>query len=335
MDIQQIHALMDKGSLPGTDRNYEFKETHISWLILSSDYVFKIKRPVKFSFLDFSTLEKRKFYCHQELRLNRRLAPEMYLNVLPLYSGMLQDTTNGKKNEIIDYAVQMKRMNNEKEMDNMLESDKVTPGHINKLAGTIASFHKQVDTIKKTFDTENLQELYADINSVISYITEKEGSKWADKINDCIEKSNNFLQHNKEFLISRNLNGYRKDCHGDLNSHNIFLYDDPVIFDCIEFNEEFRQIDILNDIAFLCVDLDFFNKKDLRKQFYQKYFRYSGIDDMPDSRRLFMYYMSYRANIRAKVTLISARKKNSSGNGTEIKDAKKYIDLMVKYSAQF
>lgn len=332
MDSKQIHDLMDSCNLPGRCDQVSLKETHISWVILTNQYAFKIKRPVKYSFLDFSSLEKRKYYCHEELRLNKRLAPRMYLKVLPLSAGMLANTNYEKENEIIDYAVQMKRMDNKKEMDIMLKSDKVTDKHISKLARTTAHFHKQVDIIKKTFDTENFQKMYTDINSVIPYLKEMAGKEWADIINECIERSDLFLKENEEQLKNRTKKGFQKDCHGDLNSRNIFLYDNPVIFDCIEFNEEFRQIDVLNEIAFLCVDLDFFDKKDLGELFYQKYCKYYGVEDKSDTRRLFMYYKSYRANIRAKVTLISAEKIKAGRESEKIRDALKYIKLMQSYS---
>jgi uncharacterized protein len=119
MDIQQVHALIDKCSLPGGCKNMQLKETHISWIILSDDYAFKIKRPVRLSFVDFSTLASRKYFCQEELRLNKRLAPEMYLGVLPLTVNMLDETAGSEKN-IIDYAVQMKRMDDKKEMDKLL-----------------------------------------------------------------------------------------------------------------------------------------------------------------------------------------------------------------------
>ena len=117
-----------------------------------------------------------------------------------------------------------------------------------------------------------------------------------------------------------------------MNSRNIFLYDDnPVVFDCIEFNQEFRQIDVLNDIAFLSVDLDFFGKEDLSREFYTKYLTYSDYKDEPETRRLFNYYKSYRANIRAKVTLISAEENQEKDNAPVFGDAGRYIHLMKKY----
>lgn len=335
MDINQVHALIDNNSLPGNCQNAELKETHISWIILTDDFAFKIKRPVHYSFVDFTSLEKRKHFCNQEIILNRRLAPEMYMSILPVTSGMTGKSSRGKEKEIIDYAVQMKRLDNRKEMDILLAKSDVSPEHIDRLANKIADFHSGIKVIYKPFNPEYLQNLYSDINSVTSYLKKIAGNRWKDKINKCNSKSHDFLENNIAILNERVRQGYRKDCHGDLNSRNIFLYDDPVIFDCIEFNDEFRYIDVLNEIAFLCVDLDFFGKNDLSALFSQKYFEYFNIDDDRETRQILAYYQSYRANIRAKVTLISAKKMNYGLDSKEMQDAKKYIELMENYCGKF
>lgn len=335
MDINQVQALIDNKSLPGNCHNAELKETHISWIILTDEFAFKIKRPVHYSFVDFTSLEKRKHFCHQEIILNRRLAPEMYMGILPVTSGMTGKSNRGKEKEIIDYTVQMKRLDNRKEMDILLAKSDVSPEHIDSLSKKISDFHSGVKVIYKPFNPEYLQNLYSDINSVTSYLKKIAGIRWKDKINKCNSKSREFLENNIAILNERVRQGYRKDCHGDLNSRNIFLYDDPVIFDCIEFNDEFRYIDVLNEIAFLCVDLDFFDKNDLSALFSQRYFEYFNIDDDRETRQILAYYKSYRANIRAKVTLISANKKNSGLGSKEIQDAKKYIELMENYCGKF
>ncbi len=335
MDREQVEELMNSGSLPGTGDQLSLKETHISWVILTRQYAFKIKRPVKYSFLDFSSLAGRKYYCREELRLNKRFAPEMYLKVLPVTGNMLKGTNDAAGKEIVDFAVQMKRMDNKREMDNLLRSDKVTDKHIDKLAEKIAGFHKRVNVIKKAFDKDMFQKKYADIKSVVPYLKKTNKRELENKINACIERSGLFIRNNEKLLVNRINNGYHKDCHGDLNTRNIFLYDDPVIFDCIEFNQEFRQIDILSDIAFLCVDFDFFGKKNFSELFYHKYCEYFGEMERSDTRRLFAYYKSYRANVRAKVTLISAEKAGDNDNAKLLDDAGKYVDLMETYTGSF
>ncbi len=329
MDKQQVERIIEDCLLPDTCENPELVETHISWLILTEGAAFKIKKPVQYSFLDFSTLEKRKFYCYEELRLNRRMEPEMYEDVLPVTRSLGIDDKNSG-DEIIDYALKMKRMDNNLEMDKLLEQDAVSSVQINKLAQKIARFHENAQVVKNAFNTLGFHGKFADLKEQAQFVEENLGQQWKQKIDDSVQKAFKYLNAIRSFSNERVISGFQRDGHGDLNSRNIFLYDEPVVFDCIEFNSEYRQIDVLNDIAFLCVDLDFFGKENLSNEFYQKYLGYSGFEDEPEIHKLFNFYKSYRANVRAKVTLISAEKKQNE-NQKELDDAKKYIDLMAGY----
>ncbi|HKI88209.1 MAG TPA: hypothetical protein VKA38_04220 [Draconibacterium sp.] len=330
MDKKQVKQILDNCSLPGDCSNAEIKETHISWIILTKQFAYKIKRPVHYSFLDFSSSEKRKFFCAEELWLNRRMEPEMYLDVLPVTKNLV--IVEGEpKTEVIDYALKMKRMDNSKEMDAMLRENKVTEQHIEKLAEKIVRFHKDCKVVKNAFHTLNFHEKFADLQNHADLVSENLGEKWKEKIDNCVDKSFKYLNSIRNLSNERVISGFHRDCHGDLNARNIFLYDEPVVFDCIEFNREYRQIDVLNDIAFLCVDLDFFGRSDYSELFYKKYLDYSGWEDVPETRQLFLYYKSYRANVRAKVTLLSAKNKKPDNAEKELNDAGKYIDLMEAY----
>ncbi len=331
MNIEQIHKLVHIAQLPAAGDNPEIKETNISWVILYDDVAYKIKRPVKYSFVDFSTLENRRHYCNQEVMLNRRLAPQMYMGVITISPPMTGDPVTDRTDQTVDYAVQMRRMNNKLEMHQLLADNQVTDQQIIKLAEKIADFHNKIEVIKKDFDIDAFQNLYADIESMVPFTKERAGHKWANKIHVCLEKSDHFLKSHSELLAERVNQGFIKNCHGDLNSFNIFLYDDPVIFDCLEFNEDFRHIDVINDMAFLCVDLDFFDKPDLSDLFFEKYLERAATPDEASTHKLFNYYKSYRANIRAKVTLLSAQNHKADKDSEEINDAKKYIELMEEY----
>jgi aminoglycoside phosphotransferase family enzyme len=330
MDKKQVEKIIENGSFPGSSKKTEMVETHISWIILTEDFAYKIKRPVKLSFLDFSTLDNRKHFCEEELRLNSRIEPEMYLDVLPV-TKKLEITENAQDEEVVDYALRMKRMDNAKEMDRLLADDKVTTDDIEKLARKIAHFHKNTRVIKNAFRTLKFHEEFADIANQIDFISEKLGDEAKQKVSMCIEYSRNYLNKIRSFSNERVISGFQRDCHGDLNASNIFLYSEPVIFDCIEFSSELRQIDVLNDIAFLCVDLDFYGREDLSRLFYQKYRKYFGLRNSEEEIQLFQYYKSYRANVRAKVTLINIQKQNDTDNTGKLDDAKKYIDLMTGY----
>ena len=336
MDKEKVKHILDNCLVPDSCENTDFIETHISWVLLTDNYAFKIKRPVKYSFLDFSTPEKREYFCREELRLNRRIEPDMYLNVLPVTENLGIDDKD-TSDKTIDFAVQMKRMDNSKEMDRLLVKDVVSEEQINKLAKKIASFHKEAPVIKNAFRTQESHEKFADIEKQIHFISEKLKDGSEQKVKDAVRKSFDYLNAARSYSNERVINGFIRDCHGDLNARNIFLYDDPVIFDCIEFNKDYRQIDIMNEIAFLCVDIDFFGKEDLSELFYEKYLQYSELEDDSESRKLFHYYKSYRASVRAKVTLISAQKKQEENRDyqKELKDAEKYIGLMADYLKDF
>lgn len=330
MDRKEVESLLNNCRLPGDCRDPALIETHISWIVLTGEFGFKIKRPVTYSFLDFSTLEKRRHFCHRELKLNRRLAPEMYLRVIPVTRSMV--TGNRDHQEVIDHAVQMKRMDNAREMDKLLKKGDVTDHDIDKLAQKIAGFHQRTRVINTVFEPSDFAEQYEDILQSAEYLAEKFGKEILEKIHYCIEKSESFIREYHGFIRERTAQGYRRDCHGDLNSRNIFLYDDPVIFDCIEFNEEFRHIDVINEIAFLVVDLDFFNRSHLAERFTRQYLERTGMACDRDLNRLFNYYKSFRANVRAKVTLLSAKQDERKVNENDIK---KYLDLMVGYTKNF
>jgi hypothetical protein len=261
--------------------------------------------------------------------LNKRLADDMYLRVIPVRDNMINpEKENG---EIIDHAVQMKRMDNSREMGLLLERNRVREEDIDRLAEKIADFHQKTRVIKNVFFVVRFQDMYAEILNEQDFVVEKSGKERAEKIRRCVERSNSYLNRNRNLLNDRITAGLRKDGHGDLNSHNIFLYEDPVIFDCIEYNDEFRFIDILNEIAFLCVDLDFYDRKDLSERFYQKYLESMKLEDGQKERRLFNYYKSYRANIRAKVSILREKGKKDKPEEKKIRDIEKYIDLMTDY----
>ncbi len=330
MDEKQVRALMENCGLPDSCNHLDFIETHISWVILTDNYAFKIKKPVKFAFLDFSTFEKRQHFCNRELKLNRRLAPGMYLQVLPLTQSMTGPGSDS--DEVIDHAVQMERMDNKKEMGKLLEKDEVTGDDIDRLAKKITGFHQQTEVIKNVFDTAGFIDMYAEIKAENDFVRDTLGEEWADRINRSVEYSGRYLNESRSYFNERVTLGYKRDCHGDLNSHNIFLYDDPVIFDCIEYNEEFRHIDVLNEIAFLCVDLDFYGRKDLSARFNEKYIHHMNFDHGTDEQRLFNYYKSFRANIRAKVTILNEKGSDEGDRDKEaLEDIKKYIEMMAGY----
>ncbi len=331
MTNEQINRLLAKGNFPGNENNRRLIETHISWVILCDQYVYKIKKPVLYSFLDFSTPALRKHFCQREIELNKRLTQDIYINVLPVYASPEGYGIGSGDGAIIDYAVRMFKMDTAKQMDVLLSANKVTEDEILQLAKKIASFHKTTVVIKEK-NYLDVQEMFNDLAGQAAFLADETGGGTSELIRQAIEISNRFIEGHTARLKERLREGFFRDCHGDLHSRNIFLLPAPQPFDCIEFNDDLREIDVLNEVAFLCMDLDFAGRQDLSALFMEEYTtRFPAIKTQED-RSLFIYYKSYRANIRAKVNSLRAK---SAPDEAEKKKAlitaAKYLDLMDGY----
>ncbi len=306
-------------------------ETHISWVILTPKYAFKIKKPLKLSFLDFSTLQLRKKYCEKELALNSCFA-DIYLSVLPLYVQKDVWTIGVPGGQLIDYVVVMKRMASTKRMDNLLLKNKVNHTLTEALASKIASFHKEAEKIFIPYDPTVSRNTFNDICNVRDFVLKELGQSFVDIIDQSIIWSDHFLTTHTHRIQQRIEQGFKRDVHGDLHSGNIFLYKKPVLFDCIEFNDVFRQIDILYEIAFLCMDFEAFQKPQLAEHFLSAYKNKIACFETPEDDALFVYFKCLRANIRAKVHAISAiNADNNKELKTHLTETQKYLSLMKVY----
>jgi aminoglycoside phosphotransferase family enzyme len=334
MKKKEIKRLIDSLVLFNQGEKPVLIETHISWVILSGAFAYKIKKPVHFSFLDFSSLKKRKACCECELALNRRLAPHMYLRVVAVYQNGSDFSVNLKNGSIVDYAVLMKRMDTAKEMDKMLKAGQVSQQAIITLAGKLAAFHRDATVIQHQPDIAALQVRFNDLLSVQAFVGRYLGAPFTALITRAVLSSDRFLERHSSEIMERYVKGFVRDLHGDLHTANIFLYDDPVIFDCIEFNEAMRELDVLDELAFLCMDIEVCGRKDLSSLFYREYNRLVGVDQNNETIDLYNYYKCYRANVRAKVLLLRAGDTNEQQVFmTNIQSATPYLQLLGTYLA--
>jgi len=335
MNKQEINELNQYGTYNGELLNGKLVETHISWVILAKKFAFKIKKRMQYSFLNFSSLDKRKFYCERELLLNRRFS-DIYKEVLPIKREGNNLYIGVGKGKTIDYTVRMKRLQTAKQMNQLLRKNRVNNAQIKLLAKKIADFHQRTDIIYTPFNKVQAKDKFNDILSVVDWIERNLGNSYADIIEKAVMSSNTFLDQNEQFITERITAGFWRDGHGDLHSKNIFLYKDPIIFDCIEFNDSFRQIDVLNEVAFFCMDLEAFQRSDLSKQFMQTYLELFPCMKSQNEEKLFIYYKYYRTNVRAKVNALRAMqsvdKIEINKFGIEIK---KYLKLMDYYKGHF
>ncbi len=293
MEAKEIEELVRDG--------FELSETHISWILMGQE-VFKIKKPVKFSFLDFSTIERREYFCNEEVRLNRRLSPEVYLGVVSVVRSekglVLEGNTYG---EIIDYAVKMKKLNEECKMSKLLASDSIGECEVKEIVEKIAAFHNNTKRVSdgSMGSFQMISEQVMDLGSYRQTIDKASGfGNWVDNILRC---SQDFLRRNKKLIEKRANDGYVRDCHGDLHMGNIFFDNGLKIIDCIEFSNDFRCIDVVSDIAFMAMDLDFAGRSDLSDFFVESYLEKTKD---PELETLLPFYKCYRANVRAKIATI-------------------------------
>jgi hypothetical protein len=328
MNESAIHEIMDGGHYPGRI-GAELLETHISWVILTPEFAFKIKKPVRLDFLDFSTPEKRKFYCEEELRLNRRLAPDLYLKVLPIAVEAGHPAIGSTAHPIMDYTVQMRRFDNNLEMDRLLEAGQVTPADMQHLADLLAPFHlTHRITAPEKYRPENDR---ADFNAVFELKTDLLkllGENALPRILQLEHQINAWITLHSARLLTRAKEGFWIDGHGDLHTRNIFIDGKPVVFDCIEFNPHFRMVDVLSELAFLCMDLEYFGRPDLADIFLEAYRKQWDFMPEPEDARIFGYFKAYRANVRLKVTLLALQQHRQAALEMA---GKKYWDLLARY----
>ena len=332
MTIEQISSILKHGHYPGRKQPVELIETHASWVILTPEFVFKIKKPVQYSFLDFSTVEKRAFSCREELHLNRRLAPDMYLDVLPI--GLNDDglpEIGAKNGTLIDTAVQMKRMDNSKQMDKLLGQNAVSLADMEALARVLSRFHKTVvippdeAPYRAGDNLEDFNDLFAREAECVRLF----GAGAVSTLSKWRLKTEQFLERHEPRFRKRAASGFWVHGHGDLHSRNIFLLPEgPLVFDCIEFNPHFRKLDVLNELAFLCMDLDAGGHHELAVFFMEKYCELWPCIEGPEDERLFQYFKAYRANVRLKVTLMAWQQQPSEELGQR---ALVYWDLLGGY----
>lgn len=330
-----ILALLEPDVYPHPAKCCELIETHISWVILTGDFAYKIKKPVNLGFLDFSTLEKRLFYCQEELRLNRRLA-SIYLDVVAITGTPEQPVITAlpeNKSQVIDYAVKMHQFPQPAQLDRILLKAELHTEHIDAFARRIADFHQQVDVADETTNYGDLEQVRQPAEENIEQIRSQIKHHKYDLILDELEQwARVEFESLKPILLQRKQDGFIREGHGDMHLRNLaWINNKPVLFDCIEFNPELRWIDVISDIAFLVMDLQDRQQPQLAQRFLNQYLEYTGdyagVAVLP-------YYLFYRAMVRAKVDVIRAGQAGISHNKKveAENDFSGYLELAQSYT---
>ncbi|MBV1874823.1 MAG: AAA family ATPase [Gammaproteobacteria bacterium] len=301
-----IQALQSPQAYPHPVTDITLIETHISWVFLTGFYAYKIKKPLKLDFLDFSNLEKRQYYCHEELRLNRRFAPALYLDVVSICEEQ-ESISFGGAGTVVEYAVKMRQFDNVGLLDNLAQKSLLTEVLLSKMAVSIAAFHDTLFDEPRpenqafgSFDTvSNL--VLGNFTTIQTLLDNKPDLKRLQVLEDW---SRCGLERYGSKIRDRHDAGFVRECHGDLHLGNMTLLDDEVIlFDCIEFNPEFRFMDVISELAFLLMDLD---SRGLHSESNSVLNTYLSYRDDYDGLVLLKFYKVYFALVRAKVSLIKA-----------------------------
>jgi len=297
-----IEAMLDPAWYDHPVEQCRLIETHISWVILAGAYAYKVKKPLDLGFLDFSTLERRHFFCEEELRLNRRLAPSIYLAVVAI-RGTAQVPVLGGEGEAIEYAVKMVQFPQQAQLDRMLAAGGLRPEHLDAFARMVAGFHRQAAVAGADSPYGDAEHVWQPVAENFAQIRERIHSSDALTTLAALEQwSEAAFTELTPLLRQRKAGGFVRECHGDMHLRNLAWIDGaPIAFDGIEFNANLRWIDVISEVAFLVMDLQDRGEAALAQRFLNAYLEHSG--DYA-GLGLLRFYLVYRALVRAKVAAI-------------------------------
>jgi aminoglycoside phosphotransferase family enzyme/predicted kinase len=305
MDLPQlIEALSRPEAYPHPAGVVEVRQTHISVVFLAGDFVYKLKKPVAPGFLDFTTLDKRLHFCREEVRLNRRLAPDVYLGVVPVVRAADGLRFDGE-GEPVEWAVKMRRLPDGATLLDRVRRDEASPELVAALARRVAAFHRAADANARTAACGRFEVVAKNVADVLARAAACVGPVVSEAVFDRTrELFEARLAHLRPLIDSRAARGVPVDGHGDLHLDHVYCFpdrpppDDLCVIDCIEFNEQFRFLDPVADAAFAVMDLAFHGRRDLGRHFAAAYFNATGD---AEGRELLPLYTAYRAAVRGMV----------------------------------
>lgn len=301
-------------------------ETHGAMVFLAGDRAIKLKRAVWFPYMDFSTLERRREFCHAELALNRRTAPQIYRDALPVTRGPDGCLALGGDGTVVDWVVVMQRFDEDGLFDRLAQRNALDVAVMERLADEVARFHAKADALPET----EFADTFAQVIAGNTRNLEAAAPAVFDpaKVAVLDNQSRTFLAQHRGLLAARARDGYVRRCHGDLHLRNICMIDDaPVLFDCIEFNDAFATIDVFYDLAFLLMDLEHRALRSFGNAVLNRYLARTGdYGALP----LLPLFMSVRAAVRAHVGVAIADKQHDAAEQARQRaEAVTYLDLAI------
>ena len=329
-----IAALRDPRCYAPVVQSVQVIETHISWVLLAGEYAYKIKKAINLGFLDYTELDARKFYCDEEIRLNRRTAPDIYLDTVAI--GGSPEAPEFGAQPALEYAVKMRRFDSASLMADLLLRGKISALHVDRLAARIARFHAGVSVadVSSGFGTAESINAAAlqNFEQLRSLLTDDADREDVAALEAATEAE---YTQCREIFETRRTYGFVRECHGDLHLGNIVLIgDEPVPFDCIEFNPALRWIDVMDEIAFSVMDLLHRDHPELAWRLLNAYLEaggdYGGLS-------VLRFYLAYRATVRAKVCAIWVAQTHNSGRAKsdEMAACRSYLALALQCLGQY
>ena len=320
---EKVAALIRPDCYPRPTGRIEALETHMSWVFLTDRHAFKLKKPVRFDFLDFSTLEARERDCREEVRLNRRLAPDTYLGVVPLImSGQGRLRVDGT-GTVVDWLVKMRRMPSGKMLDKAILADDADAAVVSKVADLLCRFYAGLDPVAVN-PTDYIQRLEREIDEHRHELALPEYALPGELVSTVALAQTNFLRTSGSLLRDRVENQRIVEGHGDLRPEHVFVGDPPEVIDCLEFNEAFRIVDPADELAFLWMECAFLGAPEVGEGIWRAYAEAAG-DPAPDT--LLSFYRSHRACLRAKLSLWHLKDHDVREPNKWRSRARKYLDL--------
>lgn len=325
-----IDALRDPGCYPHAPDSVREIQTHISWVFVAPPFVYKVKKPLNLGFLDFRTLESRRYFCEQEVRLNRRLCADVYLDVVPISRHgdefLLEDASNP-----VEYAVKMRELSGGVFARDVV--DALEDHDIDRIVDTLGAFYREESSTPEIARWGRIENLRISTDENFDQTKTFAGSLLSHSAYEAIRfYTDRFYDVHARLFNRRRAEGRILECHGDLHLEHVYMTEDATcIYDCIEFSDRLRRIDVANDTAFLAMDLDFHGRPSLANDFIRKI---SAALEDPDLIRLVDFYKCYRAYVRAKVqSMQSVEDEVPEDDRAEgARRARRYYQLALRYA---
>jgi len=322
----KLAFLCRAASYPDRPRAVEVLETHMSWVFLTDRHAYKMKKPVRTDYLDFSTRDRRRHYCEEEMRLNRRLAPEVYLAAVPLTAAPSGELQLGGSGTPLDWLVKMRRLPAERMLDRAIADWRVTDGEIEAVAELLVAFYRTAPRIDLAPEAYRAR-YRAAIEDNRNELTVHGAAIPRARIDAVARTQSAFLAENAELFDRRIAAKAIVEGHGDLRPEHVFLGPPPQIIDCLEFERGFRILDAGDDLATLAMDCDRLGDERVGRTLYATY-NQEVRDPVPE--QLIAFYKAFRAVLRAKLAIWHLKDEAISDHGFWEQRAQDYLDLAAR-----